>query len=141
MRYIATGVVLPERTAVTFGPITRSAADGGTITASCDSSQLFVCLELPAVDGYVSAKLAAEQFAHLVVSALGFSLGSHYSVEIIQVVEDPPAPHVFGVRAENLMYAPYEPMFERAFGLASEDVFFRLALRDYVRAITETPDC
>ena len=62
-------------------------------------------------------------------------------MEIIQVVEDPPVAHVFGVNVETLTYRPHEPIFVRAYGLASEDVFFRLALRDYTRAITEALDC
>ncbi|SRR6266498_1207029 len=141
MRYIATGVVLPERAAVRFDTITASIPDKGTITASCDASQLFVSVDIADLDGYVAAKLVAEQFAHVVVSALGFSLGCHYSVEIVQVVEEPPAAHVFGVNVENLTYHPHEPMFVRAYLLASEDLFFRLALRDYTRAITEAVDC
>jgi hypothetical protein len=98
-------------------------------------------LELPQLDGWVSAQIAAEHLGYMIVSALGFSLGFGYSVEIIQVIEENGTPHVFGVSVGNLGFNPHDPVFSRALQLAGENLFFRLALRDYMRAITDTTDC
>lgn len=141
MKYLATGRVLPERAYVSFGPVHWGSGDKGHITAFSDSGQLSVSLDVPEIDGYTSAYLTAEHFGHIAVSALGFSLGSGYSVEIVQVFEEDATPHVFGVRHEELVYDPHIGIFNRAIRLASEDIFFRLALRDYVRAITDSTDC
>lgn len=118
----------------------------GRAVAQCDSSQITVVLENPSVDGWVSGFIMAEQLAHIVVGALGFSLGSGYSVELIQITEEDGTPHVFGVRptdatGESLGFNPHSPILNRAFGLACRDIFFRLALRDFLRAITDTADC
>jgi hypothetical protein len=75
------------------------------------------------------------------------SLGSGYSVEILQVTEPDGTPHVFGVRpmvdtpGETLGFTSHLPVFNRAFRLSGRDVFFRLAVRDYLRAITVVADC
>jgi hypothetical protein len=98
-------------------------------------------LDDPKIDGYTTAFVNAEHFAQIVASALGFSLGSGYSVEVIQVIEETGRSHVFGVRPEGLKFEHYEPIFQRVFELASVNLFFRLALRDYIRAITDTTDC
>lgn len=104
-------------------------------------------IELANIDGYVSAYLAAEQFAHIAVGALGFSLGSGYSVELIQITEEDGTPHVFGVRPtgttknETLGFSPHDEVFGQAFVLANPDLFFRMALRDYLRAINNPVDC
>jgi len=119
----------------------------GRIVASCDSSQLTVILELNSVDGWSTAYAMAEHFAMIVVGALGFSLGSGYSVELIQVTEEDGTPHVFGVRPtggvlpQTLGFDPHEPIFSRAFHLANQNLFFRLALRDFLRAINDPLDC
>ena len=147
MRYIATGRVHPERADIRFGPVAWQIPGNGRVVAQCDSSQLSVLLELPELDGWISAFIAAEHFAHIVVCALGFSLGSGYSVEIVQVTEEDGTPHVFGVRPtgvqpeETLGFEPHLPVFNRALLLASENLFFRLALCDFLRAITDTTDC
>ncbi len=141
MPYLATGRVHPERADVSFGSVNWRTSNNGSVTASCESSQLFVSLDLPDLDGYVSAYIAAEHFAQIVVNSLGFSLGTGYSVEIIQVVEENATPHVFGVRPGNLEFKPHIPVFNQALQLASEDLFFRLALRDYARAMTDSTDC
>ena len=147
MRYVATGRIHPERADIRFGPIEWKIPDDGRAVAQCDSSQVTILLDLKTIDGFITAYIAAEHFAHIVVGALGFSLGSGYSVELIQVTEEDGTPHVFGVRptgespAETLAFEPHGPVFNRAFTLANRDLFFRLALRDYLRAINDTTDC
>ena len=141
MRFIATGRVHPERTAAGFTTIEMGSSDGGTFTVSCDASQLSVVLNHPSIQDSASAKTSAEHFAQSVVSALGYSLGCGYSVEITQVVAESGHPTVFGVQPGRLGFEPNNPTFEHTLRLAIEDLFFRLALRDYVRALTDEIDC
>jgi hypothetical protein len=147
MKFIITGRVHPERADIKFGPIEWTLEDDGHVTAQCDSSQITVSLDLKSIDGWRTAFVTGEHFAHIAVGALGFSLGSGYSVELIQVTEESGVPHVFGVRPVGdsaddwLGFTAHEPTFLRCFDLANHDVLFRLALRDYLRAITATTDC
>lgn len=146
-RYVATGRVHPERADINFSQITWEIPDEGRVTASCDSSQITVITELSSIDGWISASISAEHFAYIIIGALGFSLGSGYSVELIQVTEEDGTPHVLGVRPtgdhekDTLGFTPHGPIMNRAFQLANENIFFRLALRDYLRAITDPIDC
>ena len=120
---------------------------GGAVVASCDASQVTVVLDIPSVDGWIAAQIVADDVANILVGSLGFSLGSGYSVELIQVTEEDGTPHVFGVRpggetpGQTLGIDPHIPAFNRAIRLSGRDVFFRLALRDYLRAITDVTDC
>ncbi len=120
---------------------------GDGAVASCDASQVTVVLDAPSLDGWISAYIMAEDVANIVVGALGFSLGSGYSVELLQVTEADGTPHVFGVRPEGekpgqtLGMDPHIPAFDRAIRLCGRDVFFRLAVRDYLGAITQVKDC
>ena len=146
MRYTVTGRVHPERADIHFSRIEWQLEGGGRAVAQCDSSQITIVLENPSVDGWISGLLIAEQLAHIVIGALGFSLGSGYSVELIQITEEDGTPHVFGVRptdaaGHSLGFDPHIPILNRAFQLACRDIFFRLALRDFLRAITDTADC
>jgi hypothetical protein len=141
MKYLATGRVLPERAWVSFGPVHWRYGESGRVSAYSDSAQLSVQLDVPDLNDTSSAYIAAEHFAHIAVSSLGFSLGSAYSVELTQVFEENGTPHVFGVRHQDLVYDPHLDIFNRSILQATEDVFFRLALRDYVRAIVDSTDC
>ena len=147
MKYICTGRVHPERADISFGRIEMKVAGEHDAISSCDASQVTVVLNADAVDGWISAQILAADVANLVVGALGFSLGSGYSVEVLQVTEPDGTPHVFGVRptgeapGQTLGFDPHIPAFNRAIRLSGRDVFFRLALRDYLRAITVVTDC
>lgn len=147
MKYVVTGRVHPERADVWFGKIGMNLEGGGSVSASCDSSQITVVLDAPSVDGWISAQIVAEDVANILVGALGFSLGSGYSVEMIQVTEQDGTPHVFGVRPtgdtpqEVLELSPQVDIFNKALRLSGQDVFFRLAVRDYLRAIRDVTDC
>jgi hypothetical protein len=147
MNYICTGRVHPERADISFGRIEIKFGNDHKAIASCDASQVTVVLDSTAVDGWIAAHIVAADIAGIVVGALGFSLGSGYSVEILQVTEPDGTPHVFGVRptgetpGETLGFAPHLPVFNRALRLSGRDVFFRLAVRDYLRAITVVADC
>ena len=99
MRYVVTGRVHPERADISFSHIQWQLPGGGTAAASCESSQITLVLDAPSIDGWITAFLAGEQLAGIVVGALGFALGSGYSLELIQVTEEDGTPHVFGVHA------------------------------------------
>lgn len=148
MRYIVTGRVQPERAEIYFDRIEMGMGEKGKAVASCVASQITVVLESDVIDGWISAKIMAEDVASIIVGALGFSLGSGYSLELIQVTEEDGTPHVFGVRPENpdlinetLAFTSQIEIFNRAFPLAGRDIFFRLALRDYLQAINDVSDC
>ena len=147
MKYVVTGRVHPERADVSFGRVKMGFEGGGTAIASCDASQITITLNVPSIDGWISAKIMADDVANITVGSLGFSLGSGYAVELIQVTEEDGTPHVFGVRPEGeepgqtLGIDPHIPAFNRACRLSGRDVFFRLAVRDYLRAITDVTDC
>ncbi len=141
MKYVIFGRVLPERAAVGFPPQVWRSQAGDCFTISCDASQLSINADLPSAEGYVDAFIMAEQVAQAVVSALGFALGSSYSVELLRVVTETLDPVTLGVRPGNLEFDPSDPVFLQAKELAKTDVVFRLALRDYVRAIGQTIDC
>lgn len=147
MRYVVTGRVLPERANINFSRVQWHVPEDGQVFAQCDASQITILLDLISIDGWASAHIAAEHFAMIIVGALGFSLGSGYSVELIQVTEEDGTPRVFGVRPvgatpqDTLVFESHNLIFNRAFRFATTNVFFRLALRDYLRAITDSGDC
>jgi hypothetical protein len=146
MKYICTGRVQPERADVRFNRVGINFDGGGSAVASCDASQLTVVLDSPNIDGWITAQIQAEDVANFIVGSLGFSLGTGYSVELVQVTEEDGTPHVFGVRpageaGETLGFSAYLPVFNRAIRLSARDVFFRLAVRDYLRAIRDVTDC
>jgi hypothetical protein len=147
MNYICTGHVHPERADISFSRIEMKFGEDHKAVASCDASQITVVLDVGAVDGWIAAQILADDIANIVVGALGFSLGSGYSAEILQVTEPDGTPHVFGVRPtgespdRTLGFEPHLPAFNRAIRLSGRDVFFRLAVRDYLRAITVVADC
>lgn len=146
-RYIVTGKACPERADINFTQVVWNIPGEGKVTASCEASQITVIVELDYVDGWISALIAAEHFTYIIISALGFSLGSGYSVEIVQIIEEDGASHTLGVRPTGdspditLGFTPYDLVFRDAFELANRNIFFRLALRDYCRAINDAIDC
>ncbi len=146
-RYLATGRVHPERADISFDRIVMELSNEAGAVASCTLSQITVTLEAPKLDGWIAAKIIAEEIATIFVGALGFSLGCGYSVEIIQVTEEDGTPHVFGVQptdpesGKTLRVEPQISVFNRAFRLAGRNVFFRLAMRDYLQATTDVTDC
>lgn len=146
-RYIATGTAHPERADIHFSPIQMAIGDAGDVSIHCDSSQVTVTMNLLDIDGFTSAHLHAEHLASMVTSALGFSLGSGYSVEMIQIIEENGTPHVFGVRpgdpasGATLAFTDHNSVFGRTLSISGRDIFFRFAVADFVRAIVEPKDC
>jgi hypothetical protein len=146
-KYVITGRVQPERADISFGRVEMKLDEGQSAVASCDSSQITVTLNMPKLDGWIAAMIVAEDIATIMIGALGFSLGSGYRVELIQVTEEDGTPHVFGVRPSDptsggtLGVEPQIEVFNRAFRLSGHNLFFRLAIRDYLEAITDFRDC
>ncbi len=141
MRYTIAGRILPERSGAWLAPQVWRSAEGNTFTVSCDSSQLTVVAEFAAPIGHLDAFIPAEQVAQAVVSALGFALGTGYFVELVQVISETGESQTFGVRPGNLHFEPSDPVLVQAAELAKKDVFFRMALRDYCRAMSQALDC
>src|SRR5262249_16103737 len=98
MKYLATGPIHPQRADLSFNPIGMQLNGGGSAIATCESSQITVALDVLHLDGWIAAYIKAGDIANMLVGALGFSLGSGYSTEIVQVTEEDGTPHVFGVR-------------------------------------------
>lgn len=148
MKYVATGRVQPERADIFFSKVEMGLGERGKAILSCDASQVTVVIDSPDVDGWMSAMIQAEELASVVVSALGFSLGSGYSLNLIQITEEDGTPHVQGVKPSNpespddgLGFAEQTEVLNRSLVLAARDVFFRMAVRDYLQAMTDVSDC
>ncbi len=147
MRYVVTGRIIPERADIRFSPIEWRIPGQGTVVAHCDASQLTIVLDLASVDGWATAFQQAKHFAFMLVGSLGFALGASTGVELIQVMQEGGSPHVIGaealgkVAAQTLRVDGPDAVFNRAIQLANQDVHFRLAMRDYLRAIEDAVDC
>jgi len=147
VRFVCTGLVNPERADVSFDVVSMTLQGGDTASVSCKASQVSVLLDAPSLDGWISAFIVAESVASIIVNSLGFALGSGYSIDMRQVVEADGTPHVFGVRptgerpGDSLAIEPSLLTFKRAIRLSGHDLFFRLAVQDYLRAMTDVTDC
>ncbi|MCL1066022.1 hypothetical protein L2735_04275 [Shewanella olleyana] len=142
MKYFISGKVLPERAAVQFPEIAMDMEENGYMRITCDAGQLNAIFDTPHND-IVGAKLTVEHNAQMIVSALGFSLNCGYSVEIINVFssDEEDKALVFGVKADTKNEFEQPKVFNDALLFSSNNVYFRMALRDYMRAITDNMDC
>ncbi|MBA6380980.1 MULTISPECIES: hypothetical protein [unclassified Colwellia] len=142
MKYFISGKVLPERAAVQFSEIAMDMKQHGYLKITCDAGQLNAILDT-SINDIVSAKLTVEHNAQMIVSALGFSLNCGYSVEIITVFssDEQDKGIVFGVKADTKNEFEQPKVFQDSLLYSGKNVYFRMALRDYMRAITDTMDC
>lgn len=141
MRIHVLGRVIPERASVEFPPVTWVAPDGVSVSVHCVCSQLNVHFDWPNPPDLLTIFYSAEHVAEGVVAAFGFTLGTGYAVEMLQLIDSAGETHVFGVRPGGLEFQEVGNVFEKAQGLARDDVFFRFALRDYMSAIRSPADC
>jgi hypothetical protein len=135
------GRVHPERADVSFGEQVWRNSRGDAITISCESSQIHVRADFVEEASHLDAFVNCEHVAQAVLGALGFAPGTGYSVEFLQAVDESGTPQVLGARPGNLGFDDWQPVFETASELAKGDARFRLALRDYARAMTQALDC
>lgn len=147
MKYYVTGRVMPERTAVSFPRMKFVHDEDGIADVSCDSSQLSILIDSPKLAGHLDAKLSAQQAAGIIINALGFSLGCGYTVEISEVTSEDGNSVVFGVAPStvngisHLAFDKEHNVFIRSLHLSSTNIFFRFAVRDYLRALIDEIDC
>lgn len=141
MKYFAAGRVMPERVAVNFQP-TQIEFGRGLAEVACDSSQLSIRIEIDGETDLGSAHATSDYLVNMVVGALGYSLGCGYYAEITQVIPETGPAAVFGVRpVPDLEFPNYEREFRAALDLSGRNVFFRMAIRDYMQALTDAHDC
>lgn len=140
MRFIATGLVHPERAAVDI-PLQTWNNENGKVSVSCVKSQLFVVLEDTRVDGYRSAQVTAEHIAQLFVSSVGFLLGCSYKVEITQIIDEENNSYVCSVQRPELVFDVEHHVRDNLFVeltiLMRDDLYLRFAIQDYTHAITD----
>src|SRR5260370_34289872 len=141
MRFTAVGRVHPERADVNIERKVWFPTTGGQVALCCEASQLCISGELPDINDHVTAFIVAKSSAQIAVSAHGFALGTGYSVEIVQLIDDSGKSWVFGVRPGNLNFSPWQDVFNLSANLAKQDFFFRFALQDYCQAISSEIDC
>lgn len=141
--YIITGKVHPERASVSFEEVHLSDSKGlWKIRIKCDASQITSVLDWDK-DDPEGARATVEQFAQMVASSLGFSLNCGYAVEIVTVhqVGEFNNGYVFGVSAPLEKESNHIASFNDSLHFSVQNVFYRLALRDFMRAITDQMDC
>ncbi len=147
MKYIATGRVLPERTAVSIQRVKFEYTELGYADISCDASQLSILLDSESISDLLTAKMRAYDAAGMLINALGYSFGCGYTIEITQVTAQDGTAAVFGVTApsenvfDTLRFSNHQVVFEKSLFLSSRNIFFRFAIRDYLRAILDEMDC
>lgn len=142
MQFIAFGRLHPERAAAYFDEVKLNFGELGYLRVKCDAGQLSAIFDWGGND-VVGAKLTIEHHAQAIASALGFSLNCGYSIEIISVqkVGDLNGPYTFGVKGPNEVPENQIEIFNEALHFSTKNVYFRLALRDYMRALVDQHDC
>jgi len=141
MKFHVVGRVLPERAAVEFPPVLWVSPDRVSVSVRCVCSQLNVHFDWPNPPDLLTIFNSAEHVAEAVVASFGFTLGTGYAVEMLQLIDSSGKAHVFGVRPGGLDFENVDDVFQKSQGLAQDDVFFRFALRDYMSAIRNPVDC
>lgn len=147
MKYYVRGRVMPERSAVSFSRMKFAHDEDGIADVSCDSSQLSILIDSPKLAGHLDAKLSAQQAAGIIINALGYTLGCGYTAEITEVTSEDGNSIVFGVAPRTLngesqlAFTEKDTVFNRALFLSSSNIFFRFAVRDYLRAMLDEIDC
>ena len=144
MKYVCKGRVHPERWNIGFDKFELKDDGGHQISAvvSCNASQITVELNVPENCVWEDAHMRAEEIANIAVESAGFSIGSGCSAEILEVIEQNGTSHIVGFIPEGkesgqkLGIDPCLPAFHRALQLSSNNILFRRALQDYLRAIT-----
>lgn len=142
MQYVAIGKVHPERASAFFEEVKIKLDESTSLRVKCDAGQLSAVFDWNG-DDVVGAKLTIEHHAQAITSALGFSLNCGYSVEIISIyrADDEHSPYTFGVKGPNEAPGDQITLFNKALHFSAKNVFFRLALRDYMRALADQHDC
>jgi len=139
MKYYAYGRVLPERADAFVQFNKRFIVDVGSITFSCESSQITMTLELKeGVEmGPLSAQILCKNHANIIVSCLAFSLGCNYVVEMTSLIDENSNGQTFGVQIEELKLPDNQrnEVFSVLLHLSGSDFFMRFAIMDYVKAI------
>ena len=147
MRYSASGRVLPERANVNIERFETDLENSGKISFQCEASQFALFFELGEINDVNTAHVFAGHWANFVVGALGFANGCGYGVEVVQIIDENSNAFVFGVQpiggqpGEKISLDPLQPIMNRALSLSLRDLFFRLAIRDYMRAMNDPIDC
>lgn len=141
MKYTGVGRVHPERASVYISTI-ATMSEHGLVNFRCDASQIFITIDLPKVTDVRSAHATMEHIAQTYVNALAFGLACGYTAEITHVA-DSNQNFVIGVQEESLVFADkeFELVVTGAVDLALDNIFFRFAVQDYTKAITDYIDC
>lgn len=140
MRFTIVGRVYPENAAVWFKRIESPTVGGGHFCAECQFSQLYVDFQDPKVSDLDSVKITAENLAQTYVGAIGFANGANYSVDITQVIREDGLSHCYGPKDESLAFND-ETTFLECASLAGEESYFRFAVLDYCKSITNQIEC
>lgn len=140
MKYVAAGIVRPERVALTLPQQVWKTKDH-EYTIECINSQLFITLNDPRIDGYKSAQYTAEHMSQVFVNAIGFLVGCDYKVEITQVIDEANNMHIPSVqRSEVISELTAEALwqeFSDILKLTRTDMWLRFAIHDFTNAITD----
>lgn len=146
MKFVISGVVLPERANVSHSILRGNLGDGSKFTFSCDASIWTITLDSTTIDGYVAALIIAKDLARTIISTLGFQLGCGYTVEARQVTLEDGTSVVFGVQpldehGASLRVTQAEVDGDVIRTLMSKNTQFRMAVFDYLAAMVEVSEC
>lgn len=141
LKYYFTGRVHPERSHVTFDEVKLSLNDTIHLRISSDSGQIRARVDT-ATASLGQVRDLVEHYTQMIVSALGFSEKRSYSVEITNAFseDEDQQPVTFGIWWEEFDEDSQLDIFNRSLHLSSKNIHFRMALRDFTRAIMDKHD-
>lgn len=140
MKYVAVGIVRPERIALTL-PQQVWKKENHEYTIACINSQLFITMNDPRIDGYKTAQYTAEHMGQVFVNAIGFLVGCDYKVEITQVIDEANNFQISSVQRQEVISELTAETLWQEFAdiltLTRTDIWLRFAIHDFTNAITD----